>query len=196
MTLPVMGMERITASADKKTGQAVPSTQSLLLSRLGLASHTPNRGTRVASDPGARLVVVPGDDFYLAASAIIPILAVAKAVERRLTMRPESPEAEAMLRISMKGGRIGVVLWEVAQVTLFMWAEFICLRRMETGTLWIGGTTVVWIALAYGAANLALLRLAEYVEESDVAALFRWLHRKGIIPVVAVGETGDASAED
>lgn len=121
-------------------------------------------------------------DFYLASAAVIPIIALAQAVQRSITLSPRSEETEAVLRRVVRRARIGNVAWTAAESVLFVWAEFICLRRLETGSAPFGGSSVVWIALAYGAAYVTLLRLGGLVEADDVHALVAWSERRLVRP--------------
>ena len=83
-------------------------------------------------------------NFFLASSAVIPVLALTNVVGRSVRLEAVSEEA-ARERAAIHGSvRTLVVLmtW-----TLSVWAEFICLRQLETGHIWLGGATVIWVAL-------------------------------------------------
>jgi hypothetical protein len=72
-------------------------------------------------------------------------------------------------------------VWTAAEAAFFIWAEYICLRQLQTGVPPFGGTRVVWIALLYGALYVTFLRLAERVDEDDVHAFIAWLDRDGAL---------------
>jgi hypothetical protein len=91
-------------------------------------------------------------DFFLAASAVLPILIFAEAVTQTITVRVRSQEVAD--RIERAKPRV-VVLAALVWWPFYGWAEWICMRSLETGRAATGGTTVVWIALALAAIQLA-----------------------------------------
>jgi len=116
---------------------------------------------------------------FLAAAAVIPIMALAQAVQRTITLRPPSEEAAAHLRRAVKSARIVNALWTIGEAALFIWAEFICLRRLEIGSVPFGGTSIVWTALLYGALYVTFLRLGALVDEGDAHGVVAWADRNG-----------------
>jgi hypothetical protein len=83
-------------------------------------------------------------DFYLAASGLIPALAFASVVELKTKVAVRTRELADRLNTAMPWAQLaGSLTWG----TFFTWAEFVCLRSLETGHSAFGGTTVVWFAL-------------------------------------------------
>ncbi len=93
-------------------------------------------------------------DFYLAASAVLPILLFADTLSGRQVNIPLGSEF-AGRRLSRDANRIeaigGLMWWP-----FYAWSEFISLRLLQVGHSVFGGTTVVWIALAIAFVQLAV----------------------------------------
>lgn len=91
-------------------------------------------------------------DFYLAASAVLPILVFAETIKERITLRLKSPRVVGWLNrdiplIFLLGG----AWWWL----FYAWAEWISLRSLQLGHSAFGGSAVVWIALAVAFSQLA-----------------------------------------
>jgi hypothetical protein len=120
-------------------------------------------------------------NFYLAAAAVIPIMALAQAVQRTIMLRPPTESAAVVMRRVRTVARIVNVCWSAAEAAFFIWAEYICLRQLQTGVAPFGGSRVVWIALLYGALYVTFLRLGAYVDEEDVQAVIALADRDGAL---------------
>jgi hypothetical protein len=111
-------------------------------------------------------------DFYFAASGLIPILALAVLIETNVhPMSVRVPPKwlkglveRANVEAYERGG-----YWHVPALGLFVgWAEFICLRTLETGHVAWGGATVVWAALTVlGSLALVFAWIASLPEARD-----------------------------
>lgn len=106
----------------------------------------------------------PQSDFYLAASGLIPVLALADVVIRRryVTMSDE--------RLVMRLNRVAPWIEVVGAVTwgtFFTCAEFACLRSLEIQKASFGAPGLVWAALAF----LAFQTVAYFVAAAVTEAL-------------------------
>jgi hypothetical protein len=122
-----------------------------------------------------RLDSVAPANFYLTAAAIIPIVALVQAVGRRVEVQTRSKREAVFLRRLYTFGRIATMSWVTAEMSLYIWAEFVCLHRLQTGRLWIGGSHLVWVALAYGGVTAALVRVAAYLDVEDARTFVLWV---------------------
>jgi hypothetical protein len=93
------------------------------------------------------------DNFFLAASAVLPLLVLTRAVGDGVQFEPVNETAERTRTTTLRWMISGLNL---TSWVLNGWAEFICLDRLGTGHVPTGGTTVVWIALAFTAFPLAM----------------------------------------
>jgi hypothetical protein len=109
-------------------------------------------------------------DFYMLAGTVLPILLLALLIETR------APVPVLNLDSPMKVGRLTVKLntrsffkgaFFSVPVTagLVGWAEYVCLRGLETGRQTAGGTSVVWAMLAYVGGMLILRETARTIAE-------------------------------
>jgi hypothetical protein len=84
-------------------------------------------------------------DFYLAASAVLPILVFADTLKGRAPIIPLR-NAEVVDRLNRTAPRVeafaGIFWWP-----FYGWSEWISLRSLQLGHSATGGTTVVWIAI-------------------------------------------------
>jgi hypothetical protein len=83
-------------------------------------------------------------NFFLASAAVIPVLVLTTVVGRSIRLQAVSEEAAEERAIILRSARNLVIL---AMWALSGWAEFVCLRQLETGHVPFGGPTVVWVAL-------------------------------------------------
>jgi len=83
-------------------------------------------------------------NFYLVSATVIAVLALTNVAARTIRFERLSEEAEQERDIIITWARNLVI---VATSTLTGWAEFVCLRRLETGHVPPGGSPVVWAAL-------------------------------------------------
>jgi len=100
---------------------------------------------------------VAGENFFLASSAVLPILIFGETLTSGVAVALPIP-TEVATRMNRIGPRVaalaGVFWW-----AFYAWAEWICLRSLEPGRPATGGTTVVWIALSMAAYQLASYEL-------------------------------------
>ena len=84
-------------------------------------------------------------DFYLAASALIPALALADIVIWRRWVALGNPQlVDRLNRVAPWAEFAGALIWGV----FFSCAEFACLRSLELGKTSFGAPAIVWVALA------------------------------------------------
>jgi hypothetical protein len=91
------------------------------------------------------LLAVIRTDFYLATSAVIPILALTRIAGERIELEPLNEQAaEFRARAVPTFAYLAVALtWAFP-----IWGEFICLRTLQTGHVPWGGSVVIWLTLA------------------------------------------------
>lgn len=101
-------------------------------------------------------------DFYLASAAVIPLLMFVDLAAQAIDVNIPIRLGTARLVANHQSGLIrfawlAFVFWWL----FFGWAEWICLRSLETGHSATGGPTVIWLALAFLAIQAAatMLRL-------------------------------------
>jgi hypothetical protein len=92
-------------------------------------------------------------NFFLATAAVIPLIVLTRAVGSGVEFEAVNDDAEHVRTLTVR--------WVVSGLNLTTWilngwAEFVCLDRLGTGRLPTGGTTVIWIALAFTAFPLAM----------------------------------------
>lgn len=91
-------------------------------------------------------------DFYLAASAVLPILVFADTVNGPLRFSLRSAEAaERLNRAEPIVMVIGGIIWW----PFYAFAEWVSIRSLQLHHSAWGGTTAVWIALALAFVQLA-----------------------------------------
>lgn len=91
-------------------------------------------------------------NFYLAASAVLPILVFADTVRQTLTFRFRSEDVVDRLNRSSPYVLViaGLIWWP-----FYAFAEWVAIRSLQLHRAAWGGTTAVWIALALAFAQLA-----------------------------------------
>lgn len=96
-------------------------------------------------------------DFFILAGTIIPVLVLADFAAKALDVRVPVRIGTAELLVSHSSGLLRalpvvMMVWWL----IYGWAEWVCLRSLETGHVATGGTALVWIALGFlGVQNLA-----------------------------------------
>lgn len=117
-----------------------------------------------------------GENFYLAASGLIPVLLLADTFVKQTNYIVNRAEVVDRLNaIAPRLTLIGGTIW----LALYAWAEFACLKALATDRPPPGGQLPVWLALAalgvQSAYALMLPRIAdafphrvEVVLEGDV----------------------------
>lgn len=89
-------------------------------------------------------------DFYLAAAAVIPVLALVLFVDsgrrrdRRVTFLVATEKEVSRLNWA---SRLGPIVGSLLYAVIVTWGEFACLRSLELGRDAAGGTLIVWAAL-------------------------------------------------
>ena len=122
---------------------------------------------------GAPNLLTVHADFLIASATVIPVLALTSFASGSLRLDPVTPSADAerrmILAVAMPAVALG--LWLVTG-----WAEFICLRGLQTRSLPTGGTTVVWAALVAQAAPIVVLHVWRTSGEVLFNTGYRMLH--------------------
>jgi hypothetical protein len=100
------------------------------------------------------------NDFYIVAATIIPVLALANSI----TLVINAPGArgtkdEDDLDAVMRTARRVIAIGALPLGAFMAYAEWVCLRSIETGRSAPGGTTIVWVALAYLGIGLVLMQV-------------------------------------
>ncbi len=115
-------------------------------------------------------------DFFIASSAVIPLLAVALLLQTRgsvaasdLGSRFSRRRFHPHLPSFTLGLRLGAGTNALLLGVISGWAEFVCLRSLETHTAVSGGTTVVWLALGLLSASLVGSAVADAARSVEVA---------------------------
>lgn len=92
-------------------------------------------------------------NFYLASSAVIPILTLAAVIQDAVVVLP--PKST---NLTQGGSKAGQLLALVVVSVVSVWGELVCLRSLELGKNWLGGARAVWVALAVLTAYVVLKR--------------------------------------
>lgn len=89
-------------------------------------------------------------NFYLAAAAVLPVLVLTQTVERNIKVNvPNEQTKQRFDRAVDDAFGLGVAV-TVLEAALYVLAEFVCLRHLETGRAPIGAW-IVWVALGEAA---------------------------------------------
>lgn len=99
-------------------------------------------------------------NFYAVCATVIPVLAVVQVAARPVQLDPvatEDVDNERQTILSWLSNCAWLIT--LAQWLLTGWAEFVCLRQLQTGHVASGGSVVVWIALAWTGAYIVLGRV-------------------------------------
>jgi hypothetical protein len=92
-------------------------------------------------------------EFYLASSAVIPILALAAVIQDAVVVLPA--KTTKLTRGASKAGQL-LALALVSGVSI--WGELVCLRSLELTKSWLGGPVAVWVALGVLTVYIVLKR--------------------------------------
>jgi hypothetical protein len=102
-------------------------------------------------------------NFYLACSGLLPVLTFADLFVKRVSVIVPTQTAADVFMKTVKWSAVGVPIW----FALFGWAEFVCLRQLQTGHPPFGGAVIVWLDVA--------LLFVQFFLSASVAALQRFI---------------------
>jgi len=102
---------------------------------------------------------VETSNFYVVCATVIPVLALAKIAAGPVRLDAVRDDVANERAKTLGWGFRFVWVITLAQWLVTGWAEFVCVRRLETGHVASGGPVVIWIALAATGAQIVAAEL-------------------------------------
>jgi hypothetical protein len=135
-------------------------------------------------------------NFYVVCATVIPVLALTRVVRGGQLQFDELSDDAAEIRVVVLDWGLRIArLITAAQWLVTGWAEFICLRHLETGRVPTGGPVVVWIALTVTGAQIVFAEVTPSATWAINTGFRHFYHGlRGVGPEVGPPSDEDQSA--